>query len=148
MSKKRRPGEFCPADVGIDEDQSPASDSSMHRKPNTTSLWSMESATRPLDAAALAAAVEKRDLAGVRALLEAKVSPNGLGRFRESLLVESLRFNSTDIALALLDAGADPYFGPQWDAVWAAATYGSDVVLSRLLERPSERLRRKASRTR
>lgn len=91
------------------------------------------------DSAALLAAAEKGDLAQVRVLLQRKTSPNILDRFGRSLLVASLTLQRNEMALALLEAGADPFFGDRGDAVWAAASHGNRAVLAKLLQnRPKQ----------
>ncbi len=95
------------------------------------------------DTAALVRAVEAGETETVRGLLAKNVSPNVLNRFGESLLVVALRGKTKEIAMALLDSGADPFFGTQGgrgDAVWAAATFGQREVLAKLLERSTPRL--------
>jgi ankyrin repeat protein len=92
------------------------------------------------NAAALIESADKGDVNSVRKLLSGGVSPNLKSRLGESLLATALRFHRSEIALALLDAGADPFRPPETNAVWAAAAHGEREVLARLLQSPSPEL--------
>jgi hypothetical protein len=92
------------------------------------------------DSAALGESVEAGNLEQVRALLLDKVSPNGKNRIGEPLLAAALRCGRTEIAVALLEAGADPYSDPKADALWAAVAHNNQAILKLLLQRPSEQL--------
>lgn len=91
---------------------------------------------------ALAESVESGDLEGVKSALEKQASPSAQTSYGESLLVSALRRGRTEIAAALLEAGADPFVNPKADAVWAAAAHGNREILKLLLQKPSEELRR------
>lgn len=93
------------------------------------------------DSAALVAAVRNRDLEKVRALLKEGVSPNAQDRVGYSLVVSALTSRQTEIVIVLLEGGADPFFGDHGDALWAAASHGNRVVLAKILEKSSDRLK-------
>lgn len=92
-------------------------------------------------AAELIDRVEKGDLEKVRELLSRGVSPNLKSHLRESLLATAIRLHKKEIALALIDAGADLFTPPAGsNAVWAAAAHGEREVLGRLLQSSSKEL--------
>lgn len=84
---------------------------------------------------------EEGNIVKVRDLLSRGASPNLRSRMREPLLSTAISFHKVEIAMALLDAGADPFSAPENNAIWAAAAHNERGILTRLLRSPSEKLR-------
>jgi ankyrin repeat protein len=82
-------------------------------------------------------AVAKRDLTAARKLLDGGTSPNLTDQFGFSLLVGAIRSGATEIADALIDAGADVLLqGKQpGDALWIASAEGQLKMLEKLLSK-------------
>jgi ankyrin repeat protein len=89
----------------------------------------------------LIASADKGDLEKVRQLVSRGISPNQESRLGESILATAIRFHKKEIALALIEAGADPYSPQETNAIWAAAAHGEREVLARLLQSDSPELR-------
>lgn len=89
----------------------------------------------------LAEAVEKGDVQKVHSLLANHCSPNGKNQFGESLLVQALRCRRTEVAIALLNAGADPFVNPESDALLAASSIGFPDIVVLLLKSRTNKLK-------